>query len=104
MREEPIAMTDRIAKSALGVLPIAAFAIGGVLVAVGFASAGLVAVAFGAILAVIAAIVMAWVVLVEVLRWLRGCRGQSLWGRGMYHSVYSVARPSSARRMIQRLR
>ena len=38
------------------------------MVAVGFASAGLVAVAFGAILAVIAAIVMAWVVLVEVLR------------------------------------
>ena len=30
-----------------------------------------------------------------------GCRGQSLCGRGMYHSVYSVARPSSASRMIQ---
>jgi len=68
LSDEPIAMSDRIAKSALGVLPIAAFGIGGVLVAVGFASAGLVAVAFGAILAVIAAIVMAWVVLVEVLR------------------------------------
>jgi hypothetical protein len=50
------------------VLPVAAFLVGGVLLVIGAASAGLVAVAIGSVLAVIAAIMMAWVVLVEVLR------------------------------------
>ena len=41
---------------------------GAVLIVAGAASAGLVAVAFGSVLAVISAIIIAWVVLVEVLR------------------------------------
>ena len=59
---------ERAGKGLLGVLPLAAFLVGGVLLVAGAAAAGLVAVAFGSVLAVIAAIVMAWVVLVEVLR------------------------------------
>jgi hypothetical protein len=67
-RDEPISLSDRIAKSATGILPIAGFLIGGVLIVAGSAPAGLVAVAIGSVLAVITAILMAWVVLVEVLR------------------------------------
>lgn len=59
---------ERVIRSALGIVPLAAFAIGGVLVVSGAASAGLTAIGFGAVLAVIVSIVMAWVVLVEVLR------------------------------------
>jgi hypothetical protein len=51
-----------------GVLPLAAFLVGAVLIVAGAASAGLVAIAFGSVLAVISAILIAWVVLVEVLR------------------------------------
>jgi hypothetical protein len=68
LRDDPISAADRAAKSAAGVLPIAAFLAGAVLILAGSASAGLVAVAFGSVLAVIASILMAWVVLVEVLR------------------------------------
>jgi hypothetical protein len=67
-RDEPISLFDRIAKSTAGVLPIAGFLLGGVLIVAGSVAAGLVAVAVGSVLAVIAAILMAWVVLVEVLR------------------------------------
>jgi len=67
-RDEGISLFDRIAKSTAGVLPIAGFLLGGVLIVAGTAAAGLVAVAVGSVLAVIAAIVVAWVVLVEVLR------------------------------------
>ena len=58
----------RAARGLLGWLPIVAFAGGAVLVLAGANGAGLLAVAFGSVLAVVVAIVMAWVVLVEVLR------------------------------------
>jgi hypothetical protein len=67
-REPNMSASDRILKATSGVVPLAAFLVGGVLIVAGSASAGLVAVAVGSILAVIAAILMAWVVLVEVLR------------------------------------
>lgn len=67
-RDEPSSPFDRIAKSAAGVLPIAGFLVGGVLIVAGSAAAGLVSVAIGSVLAVISAILIAWVVLVEVLR------------------------------------
>ena len=58
----------RLLQSIAGLLPLATFLTGSVLIVAGAASAGLVAVAFGSVLAVIAAIIIAWVVLVEVLR------------------------------------
>ncbi|WP_448003651.1 hypothetical protein [Agromyces bauzanensis] len=67
-REDRISAADRFGKSVLGAVPIAAFLVGGVLITVGAGTAGLVAVALGSLLAVVAAIVMAWVMLVEVLR------------------------------------
>jgi hypothetical protein len=59
---------ERFLKSVAGIIPIAAFLVGGVLVAVGQIGAGLVFIGVGSVLAIIAAILMAWVVLVEVLR------------------------------------
>jgi hypothetical protein len=67
-RDDPISGFDRFAKSTAGVLPIGGFLLGGVLIVTGSAAAGLVAVAVGSVLAIIAAIIIAWVVLVEVLR------------------------------------
>jgi hypothetical protein len=67
-RDEPVAATDRVAKSLAGVVPVAAFLVGGVLLIAGASGAGLVAVAIGSVTAVISAILIAWVVLVEVLR------------------------------------
>lgn len=58
----------RAARSLLGWLPIAAFVAGAVIVLAGAHAAGLLVIAFGSVLAVVVAIVMAWVVLVEVLR------------------------------------
>jgi hypothetical protein len=58
----------RVMQSIAGLVPIAAFLAGSVLILVGAAPAGLIAIGLGSILAVIAAIVIAWVVLVEVLR------------------------------------
>ena len=58
----------RFAKALVGMLPIAAFLVGAVLILAGSAEAGLVAIAIGSVLAVITAILIAWVVLVEVLR------------------------------------
>lgn len=66
--DHPATSAQRAGKSVIGVLPLAAFLVGAVLLVVGAASAGLVAVAIGSVLAVVAAIMMAWVVLVEVLR------------------------------------
>jgi len=68
VRKDPVSTGDRVAKSAAGVLPVGAFLVGAVLMLAGSPGAGLVAVGVGAVLAVIAAILMAWVVLVEVLR------------------------------------
>lgn len=67
-REDRVSAADRFGKSILGAVPIAAFLVGGVLILVGAGVAGLVAVALGSLFAVVAAIVMAWVMLVEVLR------------------------------------
>ncbi|GAA1961754.1 hypothetical protein [Agromyces allii] len=67
-RQPGVPANYRLGQSAAGVFPIAAFLLGGVLVVVGQVEAGLIAVAFGAILAIIAALLMAWVVLVELLR------------------------------------
>ena len=65
----------RVAKSVVGLLPLAAFLTGGVLLIVGGAGAGLAVVgaglafiAAGSVLAVATAILYAWIVLVEVLR------------------------------------
>ncbi len=66
--DRPATSMQRAGKGLLGVLPVAAFLVGGALLVAGAGSAGLVAVAIGSVLAVIAAIMIAWVVLVEVLR------------------------------------
>ena len=58
----------RFAKATVGVLPLLGFLVGGVLLVTGSAAAGLAFVAVGSVLAVITSIVLAWVVLVEVLR------------------------------------
>ena len=67
-REAHISTGTRVLKAVSGLVPIGAFLAGAVLVLAGVAGAGLVAVAIGSVLAVVAAILMAWVVLVEVLR------------------------------------
>lgn len=67
-RDDPSSRFDRIGKSIAGMLPIAGFLLGGALIVAGSAPAGLIAVAVGSVLAVVVAILMAWVVLVEVLR------------------------------------
>jgi hypothetical protein len=67
-REATTSASVRLQRSTIGVVPIAAFLVGGVLIMVGAPSAGLIVAAVGSVLAVIAAIIMAWVVLVEVLR------------------------------------
>lgn len=59
---------ERIARGGMGMLSIAAFAVGAVLVLAGAAGVGLTVIGFGAVIAVVASILMAWVVLVEVLR------------------------------------
>lgn len=57
----------RAAKSVLGLVPIATYLLGGVLLVLANAT-GLVLVAVGCLLAVISAIIVSWIVLVEVLR------------------------------------
>lgn len=59
---------ERIVRGGIGLLAIAAFVIGAVLVVAGAVGPGLTLIGFGAVIAVIASILMAWVVLVEVLR------------------------------------
>lgn len=58
----------RFGKSFTGMLPLLAFLGGAVALLAGAAAAGLWLLAIGAILAIVSAIVHAWVVLVEVLR------------------------------------
>jgi len=67
-RQSGVPRNYRFGQSAAGVFPIAAFLLGGVLVIAGRGEAGLIAAAIGSILAIIAALLMAWVVLVELLR------------------------------------
>ncbi|MET4157241.1 hypothetical protein [Agromyces sp. PvR057] len=59
---------ELFAKSAAGLLPIVAYLIGAVLLLAGVVPAGLVVLGIATILAIVSAIVLAWVVLVEVLR------------------------------------
>ena len=59
---------ERIVRGGMGMLAIAAFAAGAVLVLAGAGGVGLTVIGFGAVVAVVASILMAWVVLVEVLR------------------------------------
>jgi hypothetical protein len=66
--KDTVSTFDRVAKGTAGVLPIVAFLTGGLLIVTGSAPAGLLAVAVGSVLAVVAALIMAWIVLVEVLR------------------------------------
>ncbi|MEV8358940.1 hypothetical protein [Microbacterium sp. NPDC076895] len=54
-------------KSAVGFAPLAAYTVGGILLLAG-APAGLVWLAAGALLAIVVALVVSWVVLVEILR------------------------------------
>jgi hypothetical protein len=67
-RQATLPPAYRFAQGVAGLVPIAAFLVGGVLLLVGSVPAGLVAVGLGSVLAVVFAIIMAWVVLVEVLR------------------------------------
>lgn len=67
-RQPGVPLNYRFGQSVAGIFPIAAFLTGGVLVTAGLGEAGLVAAAIGSILAIIAALLMAWVVLVELLR------------------------------------
>jgi hypothetical protein len=55
-------------KSVLGFLVPAAYAVGGVLVLSGAAAAGTAVFAFGALLSIVVALMISWIVLVEVLR------------------------------------
>ncbi|MGC5171470.1 hypothetical protein ACLQ2Q_12545 [Microbacterium sp. DT81.1] len=57
----------RVAKSVAGFLPIAAYLAAGVLLVVG-QPGGLIMAAAGALLAIVSAILISWIVLVEVLR------------------------------------
>ena len=67
-REDHVSTTDRILKSIAGILPIAAFLGGSLLVIAGSLEAGLTTMAVGSVLSIIAALLFSWVVLVEVLR------------------------------------
>lgn len=67
-REANRSAVDRTLKATAGVLPIAAFLVGSVLIVAGASAPGLIAAAIGSVLAIVTAILMAWIVLVEVLR------------------------------------
>lgn len=55
-------------KSGLGFLVPATYAVGGVLLLTGLVDAGLLALAVGALLSIVVALMISWIVLVEVLR------------------------------------
>ncbi|GAA1525913.1 DNA-binding phage protein [Agromyces terreus] len=55
-------------KSAAGLVPVVVYLVGAALVVGGAVPVGLMLIGIGAILAIVSAIVLAWVVLVEVLR------------------------------------
>jgi hypothetical protein len=61
-------LAARIVKSVMGLLPALLVAAAGVLLCLGLVQAGLGFIAAGAMLAIIVAVVVAWVALVEVLR------------------------------------
>jgi hypothetical protein len=61
-------LAARIVKSVMGLLPALLVAAAGVLLCLGLVQAGLGFIAAGAMLAIIVAVVIAWVALVEVLR------------------------------------
>src|SRR5690606_26597472 len=67
MRDPASEQRARVAKSVLGYLPLIAYLAGGVQLIAGVSS-GLVLIAAGCLLAIVSAIVVSWVVLVEVLR------------------------------------
>ena len=67
-REDQVSTTDRILKGIVGILPIGAFLVGALLVIAGAFEAGLIVMAVGSVLSIIAALLFSWVVLVEVLR------------------------------------
>ncbi|NUT57870.1 MAG: hypothetical protein HOQ00_03345 [Agromyces sp.] len=67
-REDHVSATDRVLKSIAGILPIAAFLGGSLLVIAGVLEAGLITMAVGSVLSIIAGLLFSWVVLVEVLR------------------------------------
>lgn len=68
MRDRAPEQRARAAKSVLGFLPIIAYLAGAVWMVVARDSTGLVLVAVGCLRAIVSAIVVSWVVLVEVLR------------------------------------
>ncbi len=67
MRDPDPAQRGRVAKTVLGFLPIAAYLVAGVAVTIGHES-GLVLAAVGCLVAIVSAILISWIVLVEVLR------------------------------------
>lgn len=67
MTDQDPAARGKVLKAVVGFLPVAAYLAAGIAVIAG-SSAGLMLAAAGALLAVVAAIMVSWVVLVEVLR------------------------------------
>lgn len=67
LRDPHMQPRTRVPKAAIGAIPLIAYTVGGALL-LAETTAGLVLIAAGGILAVIAAVTFAWVVLVEVLR------------------------------------
>ena len=59
--------SERLTKSLVGVVPLAAFSVGSVMLLLGMPG-GYYAVAAGCVLAIVAAVIFSWVALVEVLR------------------------------------
>ena len=59
--------SERLTKSLVGVVPLAAFSVGSVMLLLGMPG-GFYAVAAGCVLAIVAAVIFSWVALVEVLR------------------------------------
>lgn len=67
LRDPDQAQRGRISKSALGFVPVAAYLVSGIMMVSGQPSSLLLA-AVGSILAIVLAILVSWIVLVEVLR------------------------------------
>lgn len=67
MRDPDPAQHSRTPKSILGLLPIAAYLVSGIMMLAGQPSSLLLAAA-GCLLAIVSAILVSWIVLVEVLR------------------------------------
>lgn len=67
MSDSDPAARARVPKAVLGLLPLAAYLVAGIALAVGHDS-GLLLTAVGCIVAIVSAILMSWIALVEVLR------------------------------------